>query len=535
MQQRAPEEARGPPRSSLVSQQLVNELGSGSSAWPTIAERLGTGRTPAAAAASLVGAAQAMAEHAGGDASMSTAGLPGSVAADGARVVPRGGISPPPACGRVGRDCEQRNDRCAPRHWPHASGCAGALASHARTEGGRRRNRRRRRSAERDDSDTGRGEARPGARVSLASGKVVFVRVPPNVAPGHLLKVVNGPPPASAAPLPVATPADMAALAAGAPRPAAAAAPAAPPRSRSSCRLLSLRRRRRRRHLRRSRRRRLRPRRPAAVGSSAGARAAPGGQYGLRAAPTLMFLRNCLPAQRMRSPHHKLLNFDTSAFTPQSQHVTPPRSVQRRAARRSGACRERWTRRNAATCPRRTGRRCRNSSRRPAAARTTRSARRCGRSRLASEVQQTRRRIPTASRTSSSPRCGIREFGHRALARRPRGRGENRAEPRAALPPDRHHRRRRVPQPGARGSRRRPARTARRRRGGGAARGGAPPRARRGGAARAWRRRRVGAARRAPSRCSLRRLRRVTRWARRSSSSTAPPRRRRRSPALRAP
>ena len=59
--------------------------------------------------------------------------------------------------------------------------------------------------------------AKPGQelRVSLASGKVVFVRVPPNVAPGHLLKVVNGPPPASAAPLPVATPADMAALSAG--------------------------------------------------------------------------------------------------------------------------------------------------------------------------------------------------------------------------------------------------------------------------------------------------------------------------------
>ena len=68
--------------------------------------------------------------------------------------------------------------------------------------------------------------AKPGQelRVSLASGKVVFVRVPPNVAPGHLLKVVNGPPPASAAPLPVATPADMAALAAAV-APAAAAKP----------------------------------------------------------------------------------------------------------------------------------------------------------------------------------------------------------------------------------------------------------------------------------------------------------------------
>ena len=39
----------------------------------------------------------------------------------------------------------------------------------------------------------------------------------------------------------------------------------------------------------------------------------------------------------------------------------------------------------------------------------------------------------------------------------------------------------------------------------------------------------------APSHCSPRRLRRVTRWARRLCSSTAPPRRRRRSPALRVP
>jgi hypothetical protein len=72
--------------------------------------------------------------------------------------------------------------------------------------------------------------AKPGQelRVSLASGKVVFVRVPPNVAPGHLLKVVNGPPPASAAPLPVATPADMAALAAVVAPAAAAPAAAAP-------------------------------------------------------------------------------------------------------------------------------------------------------------------------------------------------------------------------------------------------------------------------------------------------------------------
>ena len=129
--------------------------------------------------------------------------------------------------------------------------------------------------------------AKPGQelRVSLASGKVVFVRVPPNVAPGHLLKVVNGPPPASAAPLPVATPADMAALSAGVIGRRGGGGRAGGRRreadraadSRASCaagaatcvaagaavggRAGA-----------------------AAVGSSAGARAAPGGQYGLRAA-----------------------------------------------------------------------------------------------------------------------------------------------------------------------------------------------------------------------------------------------------------
>ena len=106
--------------------------------------------------------------------------------------------------------------------------------------------------------------AKPGQelRVSLASGKVVFVRVPPNVAPGHLLKVVNGPPPASAAPLPVATPADMAALSAGAiaglaaaaRRPAAAAKPIELPTPVPPCAAGAP-------LLRRGRRRRRRPRR----------------------------------------------------------------------------------------------------------------------------------------------------------------------------------------------------------------------------------------------------------------------------------
>ena len=122
----------------------------------------------------------------------------------------------------------------------------------------------------------------------------------------------------------------------------------------------------------------------------------------------------------------------------------------------------------------------------------------------------TRRRIRTASRPARAHSRGIREFGHRTLARRPRGRGENalnralRFHRPAPPPPSRiaTWRSRLLPPSGSHCS---PPRRQRRHTWRRTISRTAQPRAR------AWRRRCLGPLP-APSRCSHRRLRRVTRW-----------------------